>query len=152
MGRLYTALFWALSAASLSSGLLGFGLKLPGFYRPDAYLIGPRGSAGDGTTPFERCATFVFAVVYVGPLVGMGYAHVEGSRSARRAAAFMPLVYHAASVYGVLCAFPDALNPAVAPLWPAAAMHGVTAALFALMWYAAEDAPVQQRGGAGKGT
>jgi hypothetical protein len=42
------------------------------------------------------------------------------SSAAKRAACLMPLVYHAASVLGVLRVFPAALNPAVAPL-PAAA-------------------------------
>ena len=147
---LYTALFYFTTGTTLLSGGLGFLLKLRDFYRPDAYLIGARDSLapGTGATPFEELATFVFGVVYVGPLVGMAYAHVEGSAAARRAACLMPLVYHAASVLGVLRVFPAALNPAVAPLPAAAAMHAVYAGLFAALFFAATDAA----GKGGKGS
>ena len=112
------------------------------FYKPDAYLIGPRGSLapGRGDTPFEELSTFVFGTMYVGPLVGMAYAHLEGSTAAKRAACLMPLVYHVASVVGVLRVFPAALNPAVASLPAAAAMHAVYAGLFAALFFAAADA------------
>ena len=144
---LYTCLFAFTTATTLLSGGLGFLLKLPAFYRPDAYLIGARGAlaAGTGETPFEVLATFVFGTMYVGPLVGMVYAHVEGSAAAKRAACLMPLIYHAASVVGVLRVFPAALNPAVAPLTSAAAMHAVYAGLFAALFYAATDAAAKQR-------
>lgn len=139
---LYTTLFYFTTGTTLLSGGLGFLLKLKAFYKPDAYLIGPREALAPGTgeTPFETLSTFVFGVMYCGPLVGMAYAHLEGSAAAKRAAALMPLVYHTASVLGVLRVFPAALNPAVAPLPAAAAMHAVYAGLFAALIYAATDA------------
>ncbi len=126
------------------SGGLGFLLKVPGFYRPDAYMIvaGSDGIAAPGTgdTPFEVCATYVFAIVYLGPLFGMAYAHhVEGSKAAKRASIIMPLVYHLASTAGVLWVFPHALNPQVASLSSAAGIHVFYAAIFALLWHSAED-------------
>ena len=138
---LYNALFYFTTGTTLLSGGLGFLLKLPSFYKPDAYLVGPSSALapGTGTTPFEELATFVFGTIYVGPLVGMAFAHLEGSQAAKRAACLMPLVYHAASVVGVL-RFRAALNPAVAPLPAAAAMHAVYAGLFAALFYAATDA------------
>ena len=138
----YTALFYFTTLTTLLSGGLGFLLKLPAFYKPDAYLVGPRGALAPGTgeTPFEILSTYVFGVMYVGPLVGMAYAHAEGSGAAKRAACLMPLVYHAASVLGVLRVFPTALNPAVAPLPAAAGMHAVYAGLFAALFWAAGDA------------
>lgn len=141
MALLYTCLFWFLFVTTLMSGGLGFFGKLSSIYRPDAYLIGPLSelTVGTGTSPFEELSTFVFGIVYVGPLVGMLYAHLDGSASSKRAASLMPLVYHASSVVGVLFVFPHALNPAVAPLASAAAMHGVYAALFALLFWSAED-------------
>ena len=42
MPSLYILLFYFTTLTTLLSGLLGFGLKLPQFYRPDAYLIGAR--------------------------------------------------------------------------------------------------------------
>ena len=139
---LYTALYYFTTGTTLLSGGLGFLLKLPAFYKPDAYLVGPRDALAPGTgeTPFEQLSTFVFGVMYVGPLVGMAYAHLEGSAAAKRAACLMPLVYHTASVLGVLRVFPAALNPAVAPLPTAAAMHVVYAGLFAALFYAATNA------------
>ena len=139
---LYTALFYFTTGTTLLSGGLGFLLKLPAFYKPDAYLIGPVGALvpGTGETPFEKLSTFVFGTMYVGPLVGMVYAHFEGSAAAKRAACLMPLVYHAASVLGVLRVFPSALNPAIAPLPAAAGMHAVYAGLFAALFFAATDA------------
>ena len=141
MPKLYTYLYFFTTLTTLLSGLLGFGLKLPQFYHPDAYLVGPQNALiiGTGETPFEVLATFVVSVVYVGPLVGMAYAHFEGSAAAKRAACLMPLVYHAASVYGVLRVFPHALNPVVAPLASAAIMHAVYALLFLALFCAAED-------------
>jgi hypothetical protein len=67
----------------MMSGGLGFLLKIPGLYRPDVYvIIGQDGiiTPGTGGTPFEICATYVFAIIYLGPLVGMVYAHIEGSK------------------------------------------------------------------------
>jgi hypothetical protein len=135
---LYTILYWGTTVTSLMSGGLGFLLKVPAFYRPDAYLI--NSAPGTGTTPFEVVATYVFGVIYCGPIIGMVYAHFEGSAAAKRAAALMPFIYHAASVFGVLYVFPHALNPAVAPLNAAAGMHVVYAILFAALFYSAEDA------------
>jgi hypothetical protein len=126
----------------MMSGGLGFLLKISGIYRPDAYMIiGYDGiiAPGTGDTPFEICATYVFAIVYLGPLVGMVYAQIEGSKVAKRASIMMPLVYHIASTVGVLYVFPHALNPHVASLSMAAGMHVVYAALFALLWYYADD-------------
>jgi hypothetical protein len=147
MSALYTALFYFTTGTTLLSGGLGFLLKLPAFYKPDAYLIGPRDALAPGTgeTPFEQLSTYVFSIVYLGPLVGMAYAHLEGSAAAKRAACLMPLVYHAASVLGVLRVFPAALNPAVAPLPAAAAMHAVYAGLFGALFYAATDAAGKAR-------
>ena len=59
------------------------------------------GKPGDGSTPFEHVATFVFGLIYVLPLVGMLYAHFEGSVAAKRAAVLTPLLYHAASVLSI---------------------------------------------------
>ena len=119
------------------SGGLGFLFKVPAFYRPDAYLI--NGIPATGTTPFETLSTYVFGVIYCGPIVGMVFAHFEGSAAAKRAAALMPFIYHAASVFGVLYVFPHALNPAVAPLNAAAGMHAFYALLFAALFYSAKD-------------
>ncbi len=138
---LYTTLFYFTAGTTLLSGGLGFLLKLPAFYRPDAYLVGPHTALAPGTgeTPFEMLSTYVFGIVYCGPLVGMAYAHLEGSAAAKRAACLMPLVYHAASAVGLL-RFKAALNPAVAPLPTAVGMHVVYAGLFAALFYAATDA------------
>ncbi|KAL3822782.1 hypothetical protein ACHAXA_005947 [Cyclostephanos tholiformis] len=147
--RLYARLYWFCTITTLMSGGLGFLLKVPGIYRPDAYIIVAIGSdgreedvvaaPGTGTTPFEICATYVFAIVYLGPLLGMTYAHVRGGMDAKRAAIMMPLVYHLASTVGVVYVFPHALNPDVAPIGSAAGMHAFYAVLFALLWYYAED-------------
>ena len=48
-------------------------------------------------------------------------------------------MYHIASTVGVLYVFPHALNPHVASLSMAAGMHVFYAALFALLWYYADD-------------
>lgn len=143
MGLLYNSLFYFTSITTALSGGLGFLLKLPAFYKPEAYLIG--GLPATGKTQFELVATFVFGLVYTTPLPGLVYAHVQGSTVAKRVAALAPLAYHAASVYGVLAVFPSGLNPAVAPLASAAGMHVVYALLFAAQAWAAEDEP------AGKG-
>ena len=140
MGVLYAPLFYLIVVTTAMSGGLGFLLQLPSFYRPDAYLVGD--AAGTGGTPFERCATYVFGLIYVLPLVGMIFAHAEGSAAARRAAVLMPLLYHAASVFGVLYIFPDALNPDVAPLPMAAGMHAVYTLLCAALFWSVEDAVV----------
>ena len=134
---LYTILFWGTTITTMMSGGLGFLLKIPAFYRPDAYIV--NGVPGTGLTPFEVAATYVFGIIYCGPIVGMVYAHLEGSAAAKRAAALMPLIYHAASVLGVLHVFPHALNPVVAPLNAAAGMHIVYALLFAALFYSAKD-------------
>lgn len=141
MGLLYTVLFYFLTLTTALSGGLGLLLKWAAIYRPDAYYVGAAGSqrVGTGSTPFEVLATFVFGLIYVLPLLGMVYAHWQGSAAAKRAAGLTPLAYHAASVYGVYIVFPDALNPAVAPLPAAAAQHAVYAVLFALLLWAAED-------------
>jgi heme A synthase len=132
----------------MMSGGLGFLLKIPGIYRPDAYMIstGYDGiiAPGTGGTPFEICATYVFAIIYLGPLVGMVYAHIEGSKVAKRASIMMPLVYHISSTMGVLFVFPHALNPHVASLTMAAGMHVFYAVLFALLWYSADDSKLSK--------
>ena len=137
MGLLYRGLFWFVMLTTLSSGLLGFLLKLPAVYRPDAYLVA--GAPGTGASPFEVLASYVFGLTYVCPLVGLAYAHAQGSAAAKRAACMAPLAYHAASVFGVLRVFPHALNPAVAPLPTAAGMHAVYVVLLALLAWSAED-------------
>lgn len=81
----------------------------------------------------------MFGLTYCIPLVGMGYAHVQGSAAARRTAALAPLAYHLASAAGVVAVFPHALNPAVAPIASAVTMHLVYAALCAALVWAAED-------------
>ena len=139
---LYNSLYYFTTATTLLSGGLGFLLKIPAFYRPDAYLIGSELSIGTGKTPFEVLATYVFGIIYVGPLIGMTYAHIEGSAAAKRAAALMPFIYHSASIMGVLKIFPQALNPAVAPLTSAAGMHVVYAILFGLLIWSAEDSEI----------
>jgi hypothetical protein len=48
-------------------------------------------------------------------------------------------------VLGVMHVFPAALNPAVAPLPAAAAMHGIYAGLFSMLFYAAKDAAGKAR-------
>jgi hypothetical protein len=136
---LYNSLYYFTTATTLMSGGLGFLLKIPAFYRPDAYLIGETLTVGKGKTPFEVLATYVFGIMYVGPLIGMTYAHFEGSAAAKRAAALMPFLYHTASILGVLHIFPKALNPQVAPLSSAAGMHIVYAALFGLLMWSADD-------------
>jgi hypothetical protein len=152
---MYTRLYWFCAITTLMSGGLGFLLKVPGIYRPDAYLVVTASSdggrdallvPGTGTTPFEACATYVFAIVYLGPLFGMAYAHLQGTMAAKRAAIMMPLVYHVTSTIGVICVFPHALNPAVAPIGSAAGMHAFYALLFAALWYYAEDDPVSSTG------
>jgi hypothetical protein len=140
MGVLYASLFYFIVVTTFLSGALGFLLKLPAFYRPDAYLIGADLAVGRGDTPFEILATYVFGLIYVLPLFGMVYAHASGSAVAIRAAAMMPLLYHVASVFGVLSVFPRALNPIVAPLSMAAGSHAFYAALCGLLMWAAEDA------------
>ena len=140
MGLLYTSLFWFVLATTLMSGGLGFLLKFPSFYRPDAYLVGEDLAVGRGDTAFEVLATYVFGLIYVLPLFGMAYAHWAGSAVAIRAAALMPMLYHAASVAGVLFVFPAALNPIVAPLTMAAGSHAFYAALLLLLMWSAEDA------------
>ena len=49
------------------------------------------------------------------------------------------MLYHLASVYGVLHVFGDHLNPEVAPLPVAAGMHAVYAGLFCIMILLASD-------------
>jgi hypothetical protein len=139
MSILYNSLYYFTTATTLMSGGLGFLLKLQSFYRPDAYLIGDNLTVGTGKTAFEILSTYVFGIIYVGPLIGMTYAHFEGSAAAKRAAAMMPFVYHTASIIGVLKVFPQALNPQVAPLSSAAGMHVVYALLFGLLIWSADD-------------
>jgi hypothetical protein len=136
---IHNGLYWLLTVTTAMSGGLGFLFKLDGFYNPDAYLVyNAQGQLrpGDGSTPFEVCATYVIAVTYLGPLVGMAYAKYwqAGSPAAQQAAAIFPLVYHAAMVPGVFYVFPHALNPVKAPRTAAAAMHVVYAALFYLFF------------------
>jgi hypothetical protein len=78
MGLLYTSLFWIISVTTCMSGGLGFLLKIPNFYHPDVYLVGHEMRPGTGTTAFEEVATLVFGLIYVGPLVGMLFAHIQG--------------------------------------------------------------------------
>jgi hypothetical protein len=61
--------------------------------------------------------------MYLTPLAGMLYAHYEGSGASKRAAVLAPLVYHVASVFGIIYVFPDGLNPIIAPLELAAGTH-----------------------------
>jgi hypothetical protein len=148
MSVAYTILFWFVFLTTLASGGLGFLLRLPSFYHPDAYLVVDSSGAlspGTGSTPFEQVATFVFGVVYVAPLVGMLFARFEGSAAAMRAALTTPFVYHAASVIGVLWVFPHGLNPRMASLGAAASMHVVYAVLFAVLWVFARDASQRSR-------
>ncbi len=123
----YNFLFWFLTLGTCTSGSF-FIFKWPGLYRPDAYIV--NGKPGTGETDFEQIATFVFGLVYLTPIVGFIYAHVEGSKSARRAAAIAPMLYHFGSTYGVLCVFGAYLNPLVAKVFDAAAMHLVMGVLF----------------------
>jgi hypothetical protein len=148
--NIHNGLYWLLTVTTAMSGGLGFLCKLNGFYNPDAYLIyNAQGllRPGDGSTPFEVCATYVIAVTYLGPLVGMTYAKYWHARSpaAQQAAAIFPLVYHAAMVPGVFYVFPHALNPVKAPLGAAAAMHIVYAALFYLFFTTAGAANDRQQ-------
>ncbi len=116
MGIIYSAIFWLVVIMSFTSGFCMFFLKLPSMYRPDVYLVGRPGSdlaPGDGSTPFEVLATFVFALVYLVPLPGMVMAHFSGSALAKRAANMALFLYHAASVYGMRYVFRDALNHTV---------------------------------------
>ena len=104
------------------------------------YLLAPL-TPGAGTTPFEAVAHFVFALVYLVPVVGMLYAHVQGSRAAKRAATLTPLVYHAASVVGALYVFPHGLNAAAAPLSQVVGTHAMMAVLLAVLFFACDDVP-----------
>ena len=142
MSLVYNGLFWFVFVTTLMSGGLGFLLKVPNFYFPNVYLIGPKEelTVGTGTTPFEILASYVFGIVYVGPLVGMLFAFYEGSAAALRASLLMPLVYHTASIFGVLWVFPHAMNPAMTTLASAAGMHAFYAVLLCILFVAAKDA------------
>ena len=74
-----------------------------------------------------------------GEIAGLVHAHFEGTASARRSAAVAPIIYHLASMFGVLYIFGRGLNPAVAPQSTAAGMHGVYSALFVWLYYLASD-------------
>ena len=81
----------------------------------------------------------MFACVYLAPIAGVIHAYFEGTASARRSAAVAPALYHLMSTYGVLAVFRDHLNPEVAPIPAAAAMHGVYAFLFVVLYLSAGD-------------
>lgn len=105
------------------------------------YLLGAQNSLhpGDGSTPYEELTHFVFALMYLLPLVGMLYAHWQGSAAARNAAILMPLSYHLASVVGVWFVFPQALNPVIAHLYVAALTHLFYAILLLALYRTAVD-------------
>ncbi len=137
---LHDGLFWFVSLTTLSSGGLGFLLKLPNFYHPETYLVySPKGvlAPGTGETPFEQLATFVFGITYVAPIFGLAYARwFTKEASAMRAACIVPFLYHATNIYGVLVTFRHALSPEVS-LSTAVGVHAFYAGLFAaLAWTA----------------
>lgn len=143
MSKLYTSLFWFVTMTSLLSGFFGFLCKIPFLYYPQVYLIGDIANQrpGNGSTPFERLATFVFGLIYVLPMLGMFYAHFHKGSTAitKRAALIMPWAYHIASTYGIFFVFPDALNQDFTSLGNAAMQHAFYAVLFSILFMACED-------------
>lgn len=133
-------LFWFLTVTTCISGS-GFLFKIPSLYHPDAYIVD--GAPGTGRTGFEQIATYVFACVYLAPIAGLVYAYfLEGgdnNKAALRSASISPMVYHGMSFVGVYFVFGEFLNPEVAPTHSAAAMHGVYAILFGLLYWTALD-------------
>jgi len=141
---IHNGLFWFLTVTTLMSGGLGFLLKIDAFYNPDVYLVyNSQGDLlpGDGTTPFEVCAHYVIGIAYVGPILGMLYAKLEGSAAAKKAASVFPLAYHCSMIPGVVLVFSHALDQEKAPLGAAVSMHALFAALFYVFYQTAENDP-----------
>jgi hypothetical protein len=136
-------LFWFLALTTCVSGF-AFLFKIPGVYRPDAYIVD--GAPGTGQTGFEKVATFVFACVYLAPISGVIHAYfdAENQNAAMRSASMAPMVYHIMSFLGVYFVFGEYLNPALASVDSAAAMHGVYAVLFGLLYWTATGEPIKQ--------
>ena len=122
--KIHCGLAWTLTALHFSSGL-AFLLKIPGIYRPDAYMIGPLGleKPGDGTTKFENLARIPFGLCYVAPFISVIYAQFNGSCGAKKAASIFPIIYHLYSAFAAIFIFNDGLNPKVAPISAAFGQH-----------------------------
>jgi hypothetical protein len=131
-------LFWFVTLTTCMSGF-GFLFKISKLYHPEAYLV--NGEPGTGETDFEKIATFVFACVYLAPIAGVVYAYFFESESdaAMRSACLAPMMYHIMSTLGVYFVFGVYLNPQLASIHSAAAMHIVYAMLFALLYWTATD-------------
>ena len=123
----------------------GFLFKIPGLYHPNVYIVGDQ--PGTGETGFEKIATFVFGCVYLAPIAGVVYAFFQSDdyAAAMRAACISPMLYHALSFVGVYFVFGHYLNPAMTTIHSAAAMHGVYAILFAILfWTTPNDVRIQE--------
>lgn len=113
----------------------GFLFKIPGLYHPEAYIVNDE--PGTGNTGFEKTATFVFACVYLTPIAGVIHAFFSFSDVAMRSASIAPMLYHVMSFFGVYFVFGQYLNPALTSIHTAAAMHGVYAILFGILYWTA---------------
>ena len=129
-----SVLCWFLIVTTCMSGF-GFLFKIPGLYHPDAYIVNDE--PGTGNTGFEKIATYVFACVYLTPIAGVIHAFFSDSNPAMRSASISPMLYHIMSFFGVYFVFGQYLNPAMASIHTAAAMHGVYAILFGLLYWTA---------------
>lgn len=94
---------------------------------------------GTGETDFEKIATFVFGTVYIAPIGGVIYAYFAhgGVSEGMQSACIAPLLYHTLSVVGVYFVFGQYLNPSLTSKHSAAAIHGLYAILFGLLFWAA---------------
>jgi hypothetical protein len=155
-----SVLCWFLIVTTSMSGF-GFLFKIPGLYHPDAYIV--NAEPGTGNTGFEKIATYVCACVYLTPIAnlepgtldsrrlpracvyltpiaGVIHAFFSDSNPAMRSASIAPMLYHTMSFFGVYFVFGQYLNPAMASIHTAAAMHGVDVILFGrLYWTAIAD-------------
>jgi hypothetical protein len=129
-----SVLFWFVTVTTCMSGF-GFLFKIPNLYHPNAYIVND--APGTGQTGFEKIATFVFACVYLAPIAGVVYGYFIGSNAALRSACIAPMLYHVMSFFGVYFVFGEYLNPEMTTIHGAAAMHGVYAVLFGVLFWTA---------------
>eukprot|EP01084_Bolivina_argentea_P152192 265524_1 len=144
--NIHRGLVWTWAAYHLPIGLAAF-FQIPRIYDPSAFMVGSPGSEkpGDGSTGIESLVSAYSGLAYIASFVGVVYAQMNGTRTAKVTASIFPIVYHLSLGIRYLLSWNadhnHGFNPKVISMSTAGGGHIFFGLLSFGLYYFAQDSP-----------